>query len=192
MRGICFWLAPATWGRLNAGSRIAESECGVWWWQRSSGSRDISRSNLGIPREQRTDDGGEMKGREGQLQVAKGGASTETDLGVALIGFACSTRSQAARRSTRAIPRFQVASGAINGKFTAVWCFYCSLWPFLPISPPRSWVVEEKMLRNVMRVRSISIKRDLEVATKHIEVAGQSQSTNHTPPSARPRACLRS
>ena len=97
-----------------------------------------------------TDDVGEMKEREGQLQVAKGEASTETDLGVALIGFACSTRNQAARRSTRAILRSQVACGAINGEFSAVWCFYCSLWPFLPISPPRSWVVEEKMLRNVM------------------------------------------
>ena len=92
-----------------------------------------------------TDDGGEVLGRVGQLQVAKEGASTETDLGIALIGSTCSTRSQAARRSTRAIPGSQVACGAINGEFTAVWCFYCSVWPFLPISPPsRSWVFEEK------------------------------------------------
>ena len=27
---------------------IAVSECGVWWWQWSSGSRDIPRSNPGI------------------------------------------------------------------------------------------------------------------------------------------------
>ena len=33
MRGPCLQPAPATWGTTTARCRVAESNCGVWWWQ---------------------------------------------------------------------------------------------------------------------------------------------------------------
>ena len=92
-----------------------------------------------------TDDGREVEGREGHFQLGKEGARRETDLAVVVLASAFSPRSQAALRSTRAIPRSQVARGAFTGDFTAIRVLFGRFWPFLPISPPRSWVVEEKM-----------------------------------------------
>ena len=62
--------------------------------------------------------GNERKG--GSLQLRKGGVHIETDRAVALLGFAFSTGSQAARRATPAIPRSQVACGASTGEITAI------------------------------------------------------------------------
>ena len=47
----------------------------------------------------------------------------ETDRAVALLGFALSPGSQAARRATPATPRSQVARGALIGEITAIWVF---------------------------------------------------------------------
>ena len=81
------------------------------------------------------DGGREMEGREGHFQLAKGGACRETDLAVVVLASACSPRSQAALRSTRAIPRSQVACGAFTGEFTtAIWVLLGRFWTFLPIS----------------------------------------------------------
>ena len=33
MRGPCLQPAPATWGTTTARCRVAESNCGVWWWR---------------------------------------------------------------------------------------------------------------------------------------------------------------
>ena len=45
------------------------------------------------------DTGRETKGREGQFQLAKGGAHRETDLAVALLGFASSPRTEKPSRA---------------------------------------------------------------------------------------------
>ena len=65
-----------------------------------------------------------MEGREGHFKLAKGGARRETDLAVVVLASACSPRSQAALRSTRAIPRSRVACGAFNVEITAIWAFF--------------------------------------------------------------------
>ena len=70
-----------------------------------------------------------MEGREGHFQLAKGGARRETDLAVVVLASACSPRSQAALRSTRAIPRSQVACGASTGEITAIWAFFGCFLP---------------------------------------------------------------
>ena len=64
-----------------------------------------------------------MKGREGHFQLRKGGAHIETDHAVALLDFALSPGSQAARRATPGTPRSQVACGAFTGEITASWAF---------------------------------------------------------------------
>ena len=53
----------------------------------------------------------------------------ETDRAVALLGFAFSPGSQAARRATPAIPRSQVACGALTGEITAIGGFWAVLLP---------------------------------------------------------------
>ena len=74
-----------------------------------------------------TEDGREMKGREGHFQLRKGGAHIETDRAVALLDFAFSPGSQAARRATPAIPRSQVACGAFNRRDHRHWLGFFSL-----------------------------------------------------------------
>ena len=71
--------------------------------------------------------GNERKG--GSLQLRKGGVHIETDRAVALLGFAFSPGSQAARRATPAIPRSQVACGALTGEITAIWAFFGCFLP---------------------------------------------------------------
>jgi len=87
-----------------------------------------------------------MEGREGHFQLAKGGARRETDLAVVVLASACSPRSQAALRSTRAIPRSRVACGASTGEITAIWAF---LGCFLP-EIAKAFAISAKAWRNVM------------------------------------------
>ena len=58
------------------------------------------------------DTGRETEGREGQFQLAKGGAHRETDLAVALLGFASSPRNQAALKTARVTPRSESSRAA--------------------------------------------------------------------------------
>ena len=88
--------------------------------------------------------GNERKG--GSLQLRKGGVHIETDRAVALLGFAFSTGSQAARRATPAIPRSQVACGASTGEITAIWAF---LGCFLP-EIAKAFAISAKAWRNGM------------------------------------------
>ena len=53
-----------------------------------------------------------MKGREAQSQLGKTGAYGETDLAVALLGFASSPRNQAALKTAHATPRSESTTGA--------------------------------------------------------------------------------
>ena len=53
-----------------------------------------------------------MKGREAQSQLGKTGAYGETDLAVALLGFASSPRNQAALKTARVTPRSESTTGA--------------------------------------------------------------------------------
>ena len=72
-----------------------------------------------------TDDGREeRKGGEGHFQLGNGGTRVETDIGLVLLASACSLGSQAALRSTRAIPRSRVACGAFNVEFIAIWVLW--------------------------------------------------------------------
>ena len=89
--------------------------------------------------------GNERKG--GSLQLRKGGVHIETDRAVALLGFAFSPGSQAARRATPAIPRSQeVACGASTGEITAIWAFFgCFLPEIAEIT-----AISSKAWRNVM------------------------------------------
>ena len=73
------------------------------------------------PRYSTDKDGGRVNDRTGtQSQLGPGRASRETDLAVALLGFAFCRARQAALRSTRAILRSQVPPGAINGVIAAI------------------------------------------------------------------------
>ena len=65
-----------------------------------------------IRRFHKKDTGRETEGREGQFQLAKGGAHRETDLAVALLGFASSPRNQAALKTARVTPRSESTTGA--------------------------------------------------------------------------------
>ena len=53
-----------------------------------------------------------MKGRDAQSQLGKTGAYGETDLAVALLGFASSPRNQAALKTARVTPRSECTTGA--------------------------------------------------------------------------------
>ena len=53
-----------------------------------------------------------MKGREAHSQLGKTGAYGETDLAVALLGFASSPRNQAALKTSRVTPRSESTTGA--------------------------------------------------------------------------------
>ena len=53
-----------------------------------------------------------MKGREAHSQLGKTGAYGETDLAVALLGFASSPRNQAALKTARVTPRSESTTGA--------------------------------------------------------------------------------
>ena len=89
----------------------------MWSWRWNSGTRRATRSDLGIPQTKTAD----VNDRTGtQPQLGPGRASRETDLAVALLGFAFCRARQAALRSTRAILRSQVACGAINGVIAAI------------------------------------------------------------------------
>ena len=89
----------------------------MWSWRWNSGTRHATRSDLGIPQTKTA----YVNDRTGtQSQLGPGRASRETDLAVALLGFAFCRARQAALRSTRAILRSQVACGAINGLIAAI------------------------------------------------------------------------
>ena len=53
-----------------------------------------------------------MKGREAHSQLGKTGAYGETDLAVALLGFASSPGNQAALKTARVTPRSECTTGA--------------------------------------------------------------------------------
>ena len=108
-----------------------------------------------------------MKGREAQSQLGKTGAYGETDLAVVVLASACSPGSQPALRSARAIPRSRVACGAFNVEFTAIWVLFGRFWAVKTRNARR-------ILENHLEHRRRRIKRDLEAATKHIEVSCQS------------------
>ena len=89
----------------------------MWSWRWNSETRHITHSDPGIPQTKTA----EVNDRTGtQSQLGPGRASRETDLAVALLGFAFCRARQAALRSTRAILRSQVACGAINGVIAAI------------------------------------------------------------------------
>ena len=108
-----------------------------------------------------------MKGREAQSQLGKTGAYGETDLAVVVLASACSPGSQPALRSARAIPRSRVACGAFNVEFTAIWVLFGR---FRAVNTRNARILKENYLDHRRR----RIKRDLEAATKHIEVSCQS------------------
>ena len=108
-----------------------------------------------------------MKGREAQSQLGKTGAYGETDLAVVVLASACSPGSQPALRSARAIPRSRVACGAFNVEFTAIWILFGR---FRAVNTRNARILKENYLDHRRR----RIKRDLEAATKHIEVSCQS------------------
>ena len=92
-----------------------------------------------------TEDGRKMKGREGHFQLRKGGVHKETDLAVALLDFAFSLGSQAARRATPAIQRSQAACDALTAR-----------------SPPLSytrWVCPARLASFFSEERSTRLRR---------------------------------
>jgi len=72
-----------------------------------------------------------MKGREAHSQLGKTGAYGETDLAVALLGFASSPRNQAALKTARVTPRSESTTGAPPhlgvGAAREVWVFRTEL-----------------------------------------------------------------
>ena len=122
----------------------------------------ISRIRTGVFHKQRRRT--RMKGREAHSQLGKTGAYGETDLAVVVLASACSPGSQPALRSARAIPRSRVACGAFNVEFTAIWVLFGRFWAVKTRNARR-------MLENHLEHRRRRIKRDLEAATKHIEVS---------------------
>ena len=70
----------------------------------------ISRIRTGVFHKQRRRT--RMKGREAHSQLGKTGAYGETDLAVALLGFASSPRNQAALKTARVTPRSESTTGA--------------------------------------------------------------------------------
>ena len=98
----------------------------MWSWRCNSGTRRATRSDLGIPQTKTA----HVNDRTGiQSQLGPGRASRETDLAVALVGFAFCRARQAALRSTRAILRSQVACGAINGVIAAIGTIFVTSTP---------------------------------------------------------------
>ena len=124
-----------------------------------------------------TDDGRGMTGREGHFQLGKGGARRETDLAVVVLASACSPGSQPALRSARAIPRSRDGLRRLQrrvhrdlGTFLA---FSSDLGLFFRSHHPGAGWLNRKCCAISCKTRSISIKRDLEAETKHIEVSCQ-------------------
>ena len=70
----------------------------------------ISRIRTGVFHKQRRRT--RMKGREAHSQLGKTGAYGETDLAVALLGFASSPGNQAALQTARVTPRSESTTGA--------------------------------------------------------------------------------
>ena len=70
----------------------------------------ISRIRTGVFHKQRRRT--RMKGREAHSQLGKTGAYGETDLAVALLGFASSPGNQAALQTARVTPRSECTTGA--------------------------------------------------------------------------------
>ena len=125
-----------------------------------------------------------MKGGEAQSQLGKTGAYGETDLAVVVLASACSPGSQPALRSARAIPRSRVTCGAFNVEFTAIWVLFGR---FRAVNTRNARILKENYLDHRRR----RIKRELEAATKHIEVSCQS-SISWTFPSTAVPSPLRS
>ena len=63
-----------------------------------------------------------MEGRGGHFQLAKGGANRETDLAVALLGFASSPGNQAALQTARVTPRSESTTGAPSHLWVGAAC----------------------------------------------------------------------
>ena len=89
-----------------------------------------------------------MKGREAQSQLGKTGAYGETDLAVALLGFASSPGNQAALQTARVTPRSECMTGAPP-----------HLWVgaalVLPPVRPEFWAKNRKNDRNVRESSSV-------------------------------------
>ena len=124
-----------------------------------------------------TDGGRDRKGGEGHFQLGKGGARRETDLAVVVLASACSPGSQPALRSARAIPRSRDGLRRLQrrvhrdlGTFLA---FSSDLGLFFRSHHPGAGWLNRKCCAISCKTRSISIKRDLEAETKHIEVSCQ-------------------
>ena len=97
----------------------------------------ISRIRTGVFHKQRRRT--RMKGREAHSQLGKTGAYGETDLAVALLGFASSPGNQAALQTARVTPRSESTTGAPSHlwvgaarelkKAGAEFCRrYCDVW----------------------------------------------------------------
>ena len=139
----------------------------MWRVVKAMEQRESGYSAFGPRFSTGTDDGRGMMGREGHFQLGKGGARRETDLAVVVLASACSPGSQPALRSARAIPRSRVACGAFNVEFTAIWVLFGR---FRAVNTRNARILKENYLDHRRR----RIKRDLEAATKHIEVSCQS------------------
>ena len=93
--------------RSHIGSQRQDVACG-----RGDGTAGpyISRIRTGVFHKQRRRT--RMKGREAHSQLGKTGAYGETDLAVALLGFASSPGNQAALKTARVTPRSESTTGA--------------------------------------------------------------------------------
>ena len=86
--------------------------CGVWWWRWKQRDPTIWHAIRTGVFHRNKDGGRRMKGQGGPFQLGKAGAYGETDLAVALLGFASSPGNQAALKTARATPRSECTTGA--------------------------------------------------------------------------------
>ena len=73
-----------------------------------------------------------MKGREAHSQLGKTGAYGETDLAVALLGFASSPGNQAALKTARVTPRSESSDGPLHLNHVASAALHLRAWLILP------------------------------------------------------------
>ena len=106
----------------------------------------ISRIRTGVFHKQRRRT--RMKGREAHSQLGKTGAYGETDLAVALLGFASSPRNQAALKTARVTPRSESTTGAPPH----LWVGAARV---LPPVRPEFWAKNRENDRNVRESSSV-------------------------------------
>ena len=131
------------------------------------------------PRYSTETEGGRGKERKGEsLQLRKGGMHIEKDRAIALLDFAFSPESQAARRATPAILRSQVACGALTGEITAIRFFWVVFIP--EIAETSAIYSADAGTRRLVEVTSPN-KFFLEANEAHSKLWLQSQSFKQTP-----------